>query len=503
MKITLRFLVLAIMTSSWIAASALEYHIQEGFDGSTPNGWTTVNTYNGSSDNNGVLEGEKAIKMKATYSEVVLPSVVGAGTLSFYIKPNNTFADASLLIQKSNDNGTTWETLQTIKADSSILTYEKQVLVIDDSESVIIKFLAEGGAGTSTLFMLDDVELTKLAAAEDDAQLASLTMNGIPVEGFSASILDYNLTINFTTKIPQFEGITNHSSATATATQLTNLQGNENERTATIKVLAADGVSTQTYTIVVTVSSLHIETGFGDATASSMSSTWNGWDDSNIYITSSVTGPGNHAAYDGTAALKFMNKNEGDAPFIKSPAFEKIKTLSFYLFVEDPRAGSPCKLKIETITDSIATELVSITESELTTDSWTKFSFDLNITENTNILFTPTIIGDWDGDMSTKTRLWMDDLQISADSNLGLSVDRFKTGNSTLKVYPNPVSEMLNINTGTHSIQNISLINALGSIVYSSQSNTSSINMNNYDIGIYILQIKTELGVSSRMIIKK
>lgn len=503
MKNKLRFLVLTIMTLSWIAVSAQEYHIQEGFSGSTPEGWTTTNTYNGSSDNNGVLEGEKACKMKATYSEVVLPSVVGAGVLTYFIKPNNTFSDGKLYVEKSVDNGENWVNLQVISADSSILVYTEQTINVDVSESVIIRFVAEGGTGTSTLFMLDDVQLTKLTAAEDDAQLASLTMNGESVPGFSASILDYEMTISFTSAIPQFDGVANNADATVTPTQLSDLQGDEAARTAKVKVLAADGTTTQTYTVVVTVSSTHIETGFGDATSSSMGALYTGWSEDMIYITSSVKGPGNKGVYDGTAALKFMNKKDGDAPFIKSPDYEKVKTLSFWLFVEDPRAGSPCKLKIETITKGVTTELATINESELAADAWTEFTYDLNIADSTSLLFSADITGDWEGDMSTATRIWMDDLKITADPELGSSAIRSTVSNTALETYPNPVTGSFNIKLSNETVRELSLFNATGRKMYTSTSQLHSVDMSHLNDGVYLLQVKTDSGVMTRKILKK
>lgn len=502
MKKKLRFLVLAIMATSWMAVSAQEYHIQEGFDGSTPAGWTTSNTYDASSDNNGFLAGEKAVKMKATYSTVTLPSVVGADVLSYYIKPNNTFTDGKLIVETTIDNGTTWIPVDTIISDSSILVYEEQIITINDANAIIIRFVAEGGTGTSTLFMLDDVQLTKVVAAKDDAQLASLTMDGVPVPGFSASILNYEITIDYTTLIPQFVGEANNSAASVTTVQLTDLQGDSVARTATLEVLAEDGVTTQTYAVEVTVSDSYIETGFGNATVDSMGSVWTGWSDENTYITSSVKGPGNNGVYDGTSALKFMNKNEGDAPYLKSPALEQIETLSFWLFVEDPRAGAACDIKIESITDGVATEIATIAESELATDAWTEFTYDLNIVKATNILFTPSITGDWDGDMSTATRVWMDDLKITADPNLVETSISSSELNSQLQAYPNPVSDQLNINVENSTVKQVSLYNVMGMLMYSSQSEISTINMVGVPKGVYLLKVETDQGVVSRKILK-
>lgn len=501
MRTSLRFLIMAILATSWVAISAQEYHIQEGFDGSTPDGWTTSNTYNGSSDNNGVLPGEKAIKMKATYAEVYLPSVIGAGVLTYWTKPNNDFADGVLLVEKSVDDGTTWSAIDTVLADGSVTAYEEQTVTIDEAESVIIRFVAEGGTGTSTLFMLDDVQLTKLAPKEDDANLASMTMNGLPVPGFSASQVNYELTINFTTEIPQFDGVANNPAATVTATQLTDLQGDEAARTATIEVVAEDGVTTQTYSIVVTVSMKHFESGFGNASVDSMGSVWPGWETDATFITSNIPSPpGNSGVIDGTSALKFMNKNEGDAPYLQSPSYEKIATLSFWLFIEAPRSGEAGEIVIEAVTGGVATEIATIAESELATDAWTEFSYELNIVEATNILFSADLPGDWDGDMSTSTRLWMDDITITADPELGeTDVVNSSADAIGLSVYPNPVNNQLFIETNS-VINQVSLYNITGKLVYTSVNQLNSVNMENLESGLYILKVETENGTTSRKI---
>jgi hypothetical protein len=509
MKKFLRFLFLAVLTSSWMTVSAVEYHFQVGFDGTDPSGWVFENTYNQSSSSNDSLPGTKAVKMKADYATVTTSSVVGAGVLTYWTRPAVSITDGVLTVFISTDDGSTWTGIDTVKSsDYAVQEYVKKTVDINDYGTVTIKFEAVGGTGTVEVFMLDDISLTKLAPAPDDVKLSDLTMNGIALPGFSAGVTDYAITIDFTTNIPVFAGTPNNPLAIVTVTNLTDLQGDEAARTATLEVLSEDKADTGTYSIVVSVSNYHIQTGFGDVSVDSMGSAWPGWVTDASFITSTIPAPpGNHGAINGTSAFKFMNKVDGDAPFLQSPKYPYFDTLDFWLFVEAPRTGAPCQLKVEAVTNGVTTELATIAESDMATDAWTKFSYTVNEADSTSIVFTATIEGDWDGDMSTATRIWLDDLVISADPSIGSGGTSIKANslNLNLEYYPNPVSDVLNIDMNGTSVKLISLFNITGQQVYYSinpEQNTT-INMNDFCAGMYILKIENESGVISKKIIKK
>jgi len=71
---------------------------------------------------------------------------------------------------------------------------------------------------------------------------------------------------------------------------------------------------------------------------------------------------------------------------------------------------------------------------------------------------------------------------------------------SSVIVYPNPSSSILNIKTG-EPLQEISIYNTLGALVQTEKTNTFSVEQ--LPAGIYILQIKTEKGTSTVRFIKE
>ncbi len=71
---------------------------------------------------------------------------------------------------------------------------------------------------------------------------------------------------------------------------------------------------------------------------------------------------------------------------------------------------------------------------------------------------------------------------------------------NTTKVYPNPVSN--NLNVIAENMKRITIINALGQFVYDRNTNSDNeiINVSSYDSGIYMLRITTEDGVTTNRI---
>jgi len=92
-------------------------------------------------------------------------------------------------------------------------------------------------------------------------------------------------------------------------------------------------------------------------------------------------------------------------------------------------------------------------------------------------------------------------LSIVVSQALGLS----GFGHVSFKLYPNPVSDILNISLGNEEITEISVINLLGQKVLSTKGGTGNITMDvsQLEAGTYIVQISTGSGKSSMKIIKQ
>ena len=70
-----------------------------------------------------------------------------------------------------------------------------------------------------------------------------------------------------------------------------------------------------------------------------------------------------------------------------------------------------------------------------------------------------------------------------------------------LAIYPNPVKDFLYIKNQNYKIENISIYDLSGKIIYSGKSTV--INLQNFPTSTYILYIKTEEGYHHFKIIKK
>jgi alpha-tubulin suppressor-like RCC1 family protein len=73
-----------------------------------------------------------------------------------------------------------------------------------------------------------------------------------------------------------------------------------------------------------------------------------------------------------------------------------------------------------------------------------------------------------------------------------------------IKIYPNPTNEVLLIENNSNStIDKITLTDLTGKIVFDAKDSLSKINMQNFESGIYILNISSENGIYNYKIVKK
>ena len=72
-----------------------------------------------------------------------------------------------------------------------------------------------------------------------------------------------------------------------------------------------------------------------------------------------------------------------------------------------------------------------------------------------------------------------------------------------LKIYPNPVDDVLHISVQNNTIEKITLIDGNGRTILEKNDKVELINLSHLPSGLYLLQIKTEKGSISKKIIKK
>ena len=93
-------------------------------------------------------------------------------------------------------------------------------------------------------------------------------------------------------------------------------------------------------------------------------------------------------------------------------------------------------------------------------------------------------------------------LAVTMNSGNCLEVKGFDK--DALKIYPNPVNDILNISY-TQPIENVEVLNMLGQMVYSKQvhSKDSKIDMSRYSAGTYLVRISIDNAIKTYKVIKK
>lgn len=117
---------------------------------------------------------------------------------------------------------------------------------IVDGDPMIIQVNATDGSSSTTY------KIKFVSAASNNARLADIQVNGTSIEGFNAYLNTYNVQLPYgTTEVPVVSATAQDGGATVTITQPTSTTG-----TATIHVAAADGTTTNTYTLNFSVAEL-------------------------------------------------------------------------------------------------------------------------------------------------------------------------------------------------------------------------------------------------------
>ncbi|MBO5672778.1 MAG: hypothetical protein J6S09_00650 [Paludibacteraceae bacterium] len=115
-----------------------------------------------------------------------------------------------------------------------------------DGDPMIIQVHAADSSSTTTY------KIKFVSAASNNARLADIQVNGSNINGFNAYLNTYNVQLPYgTTEVPVVTATAQDAGATVTITQPTSTTG-----TATIHVAAADGTTTNTYTLHFSVAEL-------------------------------------------------------------------------------------------------------------------------------------------------------------------------------------------------------------------------------------------------------
>lgn len=105
-----------------------------------------------------------------------------------------------------------------------------------------------------------------------------------------------------------------------------------------------------------------------------------------------------------------------------------------------------------------------------------------------------------------QNNLYLDDINVSGDSLIVINTGISELKDNALKVYPNPVSDILVVDWNNTFVQmlKIDVVNMLGEVIYSAQNFTGrslSLDVSNQSRGVYVVRTFTNAGTISKRII--
>ena len=141
-------------------------------------------------------------------------------------------------------------------------------------------------------------------------------------------------------------------------------------------------------------------------------------------------------------------------------------------------------IKLEQSTDGGPDTLITVSNS--TNDTWVKLKFDFSAVAG-HTYQKVTIYPDIRANRTTQSVIYIDDIVFPCTT--GISDNK----TSTVKIYPNPVKDILNVVLNAANTK-LTIYNSLGSKIseYFSYENTAGIDVSQYAPGVYIL--KTDDG---------
>ena len=372
----------------------------------------------------------------------------------------------------------------------------------------VIQFKFDGG--TAGTIYLDNLYFWKTPVASGtDATLSDLKVDGTTVNGFAANITSYTVGIPYgTPTIPQITlAPTTDAGASRVITQATAVPGN-----ATVLVTSQNGNVTKTYTIS------YVFTGpptaaptppnrnpgdvislFSNSYSNINIDTWSApWDNSD-YTDLQIAG-------NDTKKITFGNFIGVD--FSSAGNHQDLSQMTHFhmdFFTETPSVlGKVFNTKISQwnggVAEASAAELNinDGTSPAVVSGSWVSIDVPMtlppwsnNLTRNDIAQFLIT---------SNLSVVYVDNIYFY--KGLPLGVNEFVK--STLKIYPNPANEVLNLSSES-TIDNITVYNTLGQIVskQASSANEVSINVSNLSKGVYIITAQVGNDLIRKQFIKE
>ena len=258
-----------------------------GLDKGTPAGWTSqtgdgnLTLYRTGTPHKGnysVFARNTSGNVSRMFTPTLQPLSAGKMyKLTFYTRGKGTLANITLTENGEKLNGAvaTSPSDKNIFASPSMLNkeynngeeWEKQEYTFTIQVDGIYKliFWPKSTAGTdgeaADYFLLDDIDLVEFVD-ETICTLSEITVKGSTLKEFDPETLTYNITLAKGAAIPKVTATPADAKASVEITAATKIDGTEPERTTTINVTAADGISTREYKIIFEESNEILREGF-------------------------------------------------------------------------------------------------------------------------------------------------------------------------------------------------------------------------------------------------
>lgn len=337
-----------------------------------------------------------------------------------------------------------------------------------------------------------------------NADLTDLKVDATTVSGFGPGTINYSVGLpGGTVIVPQITAVTtSNPSATTVITQSLAIPGS-----ATVVVTAADAITTKTYTISFFIEGPAIKAPtapnrtpsdvislYSDVYTNIAPINWNpGWTPG-ISTVSFVQIQGDNTIKVTKGPDSFFPADAAAAPHSNLTTFEY---MHMDYWTDDAAVGLVLNPKLSQWgggAGEVAGYVYTLPISS-TGGAWVSVNIPLsNFTSTSNLTDVAQVV--W---QSNATGLYLDNIYFYKGT--ALAVSKFET--SKIKMYPNPVSNELNIEANS-AIQKIAVYNVLGQEVLSSspKANSAKLQTSSLQNGVYIIKTTIDDVESSSKFIK-
>jgi len=344
---------------------------------------------------------------------------------------------------------------------------------------------AEDGTSNS----IYEINFSVSATQSSDATLKEIRINGELLKGFDPGIYEYQVALPYGTTNPAIiSAAANSAVATVEYFQpvsTTSLGG--------VTVTAQDGTESQ-YAIFFSLNPYIYTVGWDKKELP-----FEGWTETNTIVSNNFGNEPitNHGEFEGDFAYRFIcPKSTSGSPsgWMSTAMYPRSGILRFWLYVQLPDGNEALTISTHTKGEADTVAIAVLSAADMQSSDWKEFTFEINEWDSTRVIFNSDIVLDSD------TRIWIDDLSLRGMTNVGVP----QTDLNSVKVYPNPVRDILSIQSDLQVYESIEIYNIKGQKLYSNKivEEITRYNFSEYEPGIYIIRLIGNKSISTARVHK-